>query len=59
MAEGVADRISACMLLVTAHAKSATEWKRILVIVSRHIQSISDITDRVFPEIKRKITTRL
>ena len=32
---------------------------RIMVIVSRHIQSISDITDRVFPEIKRKITTRL
>ena len=39
LAEGVADRIIACMLLVTAHAKSATGWKRILVTVSRLIQS--------------------
>ena len=40
LAEGVADRIIACMLLVTAHVRLVTGWKRILEIVYRQIQSV-------------------
>lgn len=40
LAEGIADRKSVCMLLVTAHVRSATGWKRILETVSRQIPSV-------------------
>ena len=39
LAEGVADRIIACTLLVTAHVRLVIGWERILVTVCRQIQS--------------------
>ena len=44
LAEGVADRIIGCMLLVTAHVRLVIGWKRILGIVYLPIQSVLLLT---------------
>jgi len=51
LTESVADRISVCMLLATAHVKSVTGWMRISATVCI-ADTISVITDHVFQKIK-------